>query len=146
MFRLNAEEEIDNLCEFTCSNAAVSRLFIGNNEHYLKFEFTDGTQLIFEAVGDCCSESYFAEFIATRSLIGYKINDIKSIPMMCEEGTRQDSDKIYSYEFLTDAGVSTLVFRNSSNGYYGGWIQVVEPEEVETIWRPILDDNWCSYE
>ena len=45
---------------------------------------------------------------------GYNINDGRS---------RQKIDEAYGYKITTDKGHADIIFRNSSNGHYGGWLK-----------------------
>jgi hypothetical protein len=51
-----------------------------------------------------------------------------------EDGkTRQDFDSLYGYGVVTDKGEGDIEFRNSSNGYYGGWLELSEEEPYRCI-------------
>lgn len=55
---------------------------------------------------------------------------------------RQDSDAVYGVGILTSKGAGEIVYRNSSHGYYGGWIEGAAPERIgETT--PV-DADWVS--
>lgn len=106
----------------------------------------------FEVEGDCCSRSYFHDIVGVRHLlengpvtafepvdlqpgdVGYHDPNCEapswSAPTPC--GESHDVLKVYGWRFTTMhpqfGEVSTVVaFRNDSNGYYGGWMQAVEP-------------------
>lgn len=48
---------------------------------------------------------------------GYNVDDGR---------TRQECDEAYGYKIFTDKGQADIIFRNSSNGYYGGSLNGVE--------------------
>lgn len=95
--------------------------------------FTDGSYQTFEVEGDCCSYSYFTDFVGVANLIaGAPIGAVTKVDPGIEAAHRPDEDndeciQVYGYKFLlTDGSSATLVFRNSSNGYYGGWMELTE--------------------
>lgn len=100
------------------------------NEDFLKFE-TDQGNVVFEVDGDCCSHSYFHDFIGVKKLLeNGTVLSAKEISLELSEDEQKklDSDediKVYGFEIVTghpQFGEQTSVFsfRNSSNGYYGG--------------------------
>lgn len=80
------------------------------------------------AVGDCCSSSwfYFFDDDIEENLIGKNIisieflNDIKLPPSNVQE---YDTNHLVNLNFL-DGSKYDFVLRNSSNGYYDGWIEI----------------------
>lgn len=125
----------------------ILKIFI--SESHLKFE-TDKDNVCFYVEGDCCSHSYFHDFIGVEKLL--KNGAVKSFrelnnnefPKEIEnEDKREDDDdsiKIYGYEIVTEDPqfgdvTSVLAFRNSSNGYYGGSMEKCEsvPDDIPEI-------------
>lgn len=117
-----------------------------SQQHYLRFK-TDKGFFVLEAEGDCCSESWFADLTGVSSMIGYTVIDFEAIPMPeVEENdtrTRQDVDCQYGYKVITTGGHAQIVYRNSSNGYYGGWLNVVDqiPLDVEMV---VITDDYSA--
>jgi hypothetical protein len=59
-----------------------------------------------------------------------------------EDGrTRQEFDAIYGVKLTTSQGAPTFVFRNSSNGYYGGWA-CLGTDGGGYAWREIDGPEW----
>jgi len=109
-------------------------------QEYLKF-VTDEGILIFEAQGDCCSESWFADVICINALLDAKVNVVEEVDMPGVESSedsrcRQEWDCVYGYKFQTSKGWADIVFRNSSNGYYGGWLEYMSEDEYKLRRRP----------
>jgi len=86
--------------------------------------------LTIDTDGDCCSESWFADIISPQLLIGAPVTSAEEIPLPKQlknsqydnqSRTRQEEDRIYCIQIETTKGVCDIIFRNSSNGYYGGW-------------------------
>lgn len=112
----------------------VNKIFL--NSEYLKFETSDG-DFTYRVGGDCCSSSYFHDFFGVEALLnGKKITEIKEVELSVpEQLIAQDALAVYGFQinFESDRwGDRTAVFsfRNSSNGYYGGYIEKVDNLEV----------------
>lgn len=104
------------------------------NEVNLKFE-TDLGDIVFQVYGDCCSSSYFHDFIGVEKLLqGTPVVSVKAIDLETSDSkvpvNRNDYDSVqcYGYEIVTEDPqfgevTSVFSFRNSSNGYYGGSLE-----------------------
>ncbi|AHB29646.1 hypothetical protein SEA_ARCHETTA_37 [Mycobacterium phage Archetta] len=100
---------------------------------------TDQGTVGFGVKGDCCSWSYFYDIYGADKLLSngpvIEVNEID----LSDQNHDQDGESIqvYGYEFVTEHPIwgeqTTVVsFRNSSNGYYGGWMYDLEyPERVD---------------
>lgn len=119
------------------------------NEDNLKFETNLGI-FVFAVEGDCCSYSYFHDFIGVANLlVGNPVVSAKSIELSEEDSkvkvNRNDYDDVayYGYEIVTEDPMfgevtSVFSFRNSSNGYYGG--SLVDDSEKTVVAPEITDD------
>lgn len=101
----------------------VVGLSVSDGEDMLVFD-TDAGPIAYDAVGDCCSTSWFADIVGTASILGGTVSGVEALDMPdVEDGrTRQEYDRVYGYRVRTERGTCDVIFRNSSNGYYGGWI------------------------
>lgn len=114
----------------------VKRIFM--KENALKFE-TDKGSFVFTVSGDCCSQSYFYDFVGADKLLNREIKKVEEIEME-DNGKHHyghDSLQFYGIRFITEdpkfGEVSSVMsFRNDSNGYYGGNIDkgIESNEEV----------------
>jgi hypothetical protein len=114
----------------------VTAVIVGYEEQYLVLETTTGP-VIWETDADCCSNTWFSDVVGLPSLLGHPIlaaSELADVsPFETEEEqnrTRQEEDKVYGVRLLTEAGVCDVVYRNSSNGYYGGSIYYVEADRA----------------
>ncbi len=114
---------------------------------YAILMFDDGTHQTFAVEGDCCSYSYFTDFVGVAKLIGAPILSVEEVSVDTDALGIKDSEpdsyeciQIYGYKFVTELGESTLVFRNSSNGYYGGWMYMTNAylDTLEDIYTDII--------
>ena len=92
---------------------------------------------------ECCSETWFSDIIGVQSILGHKFQDIWVLdnpPTDVYDGRgRQEVDCAYGFEIVTDGGVCQVAYRNSSNGYYGGWCSLNNSDK----WTPITED-WSA--
>lgn len=120
----------------------ITKIFM--NEDNLKFETDLGDPIVFGVSGDCCSSSYFHDFIGVKKLIdGGRVTEVKNVPLSLEDSTvkvnQNDYEEIqcYGYQITAESeqfGELTAVFsfRNSSNGYYGGSLETASSDTVVT--------------
>ncbi len=115
----------------------VLKVFL--NDSFLKFE-TDKGNLVYEVDGDCCSHSYFYDFYGVENLLkNGEVKEVKEVQLdptdlKVKNSNDYDDIKVYGFQITTEGeyGEVTAVFsfRNSSNGYYGGDIRLVNDQEV----------------
>jgi hypothetical protein len=117
-----------------------------DGENYLRL-WTDTGIVIVQADGDCCSESWFSDMIGTQFLIGGTVSAVRELDLPSynvDDGRgRQESDQVYGYQFDTNKGSCDLIFRNSSNGYYGGELHIVDEARYDIVWKDITTD-WSA--
>lgn len=81
------------------------------------------------AEAGCCSESWFEEVTASlNSIIGKKLKEIifeEKFDFLLPESNKQNSDKNHKVVIkFFDQLDFVIVLRNSSNGYYDGWLSL----------------------
>lgn len=114
-------------------------------QHFLKFE-TDEGAVVLACEGDCCSETWFADVINLEDLVGSTIYEVEEVdlppPNAKDQRTRQDVDSIYGINLRSGRGSAHIVFRNSSNGYYGGSVHLATPANWASVkWAPVTGDT-----
>lgn len=91
--------------------------------------------------GDCCSTSWFEGITGTEALFG-------GIVVSTEEETIDsfnegyDYIQVYGVRIVTNKGRAVVEFRNSSNGYYGGWVNNGSREDSVPDGLVPLKDDW----
>ena len=124
----------------------IKQIFIDKDEqHYILFK-TDAGNIVYHADADCCSESWFYHILGFDNLINHKVVSVEEIDTgdAPEDGRcRQEYDDLYCIKIKTEKGHADIEFRNSSNGYYGGWLELHStdgklPEGVK--FKKITDD------
>lgn len=119
---------------------------------FLRFDTTEGP-VTYITSGDCCSETWFADITGVFALIGGKVMKVEEINMnsfkynLDDGRCRQDCDQAYGYKIVTTKGMADIIFRNSSNGYYGGEIELFDANhwhhdhyKDRLVMEPITED------
>lgn len=108
----------------------VSTVELSDDAEFLRLTTTDGERHTFRTEGDCCSYTWINDLIGVSSLIGHEITAVESVDLPAPEITvtqpdGYDSDILadYGYKFRTTGGYFDIIYRNSSNGYYGGSLE-----------------------
>lgn len=97
-------------------------------EEKLIFNIEHGA-IVFLAVGECCSSSYIESLDNPEIFNNAKFISAESVEGETKENDEGDYLNWTFYKFKTDKGMCTLSFRNESNGYYDGHLELVA--EVE---------------
>jgi hypothetical protein len=110
----------------------VRELFVSDAQSVLVFKLDDG-EAIYDCIGDCCSETWVADIVGVDRLLGQTVLKAEWMAVEAvEDGrSRQESDDFYGIKLTTTRGYVDIVYRNSSNGYYGGWMERSE----EAVYR-----------
>lgn len=118
---------------FESFNKLVGRkvvdIILSSDKQIVEFVCED-FKITFSCDSDCCSETWIEDFDNRDFLIGKTINKVEIIPM--EDTYEYSGDYephednnchwVYGVKFFSNAGIADLIFRNASNGYYGGWL------------------------
>ena len=107
----------------------IAGVRISADRNKVMFDVHGGPPVTFVAKGDCCSESWIEDF-DHETVIGGTVLRVEE-KTVGHDGlvstkypdNQQEVDKQNFYEIITDKGSATLEMRNSSNGYYGGWME-----------------------
>ncbi len=115
----------------------VQHVYLDTDNENIVFDCGD-VAVAYYAEGDCCSHSYFHDVDGVSRLIGARITATEAVdmPELPEPGEHEhnarcapdcDSDwhshevtKVYGVKLTTTKGYVDIIFRNDSNGYYGG--------------------------
>jgi hypothetical protein len=104
----------------------------------LNFGFTDGDKLSLRAEGDCCSNSWFEEIFGDEALVkGAGLLELRLIELPETEEGDYELTRFYGVKFKTTLGHAEVDMRNTSNGYYGGFIRI---NGIDSL----LDETWHS--
>lgn len=106
---------------------------------------TDDGDMAFVTDADCCSETWFADIVGVDALLGGTVTAAENIelPEPLDDRTRQEYDQAYGVKITTDRGVCDIVYRNSSNGYYGGWCSF-SPDYSGAMNERRITEDWSA--
>lgn len=142
----------------------INGLYVNEDQSLLKFD-TDQGDVIYLAEGDCCSESWFADILFGWKFfhnVAVSVTEI-DVPEWVhklasnDKRTRQEYDQVYGFQIVTGSeshspyessnATCDVIFRNSSNGYYGGWCELLDQSSIwaekklpEVVWEQITED------
>ena len=124
-------------------NLADSRilgLYVGDREQILAFE-TDRGVVACRADGDG-GQTWFADIAGIDALLGQVVVRTEATAMeSMEDGrSRDEEDVLYGLKIATAQGHVDIVFLNSSNGHYGGYLALETPAPDLSTMRAITDD------
>lgn len=99
----------------------VKALYLSHDQADLFVLHNEG-MAAYGCYGDCCSETWIADIVGVSGLLGHTVLEAQDIdlPDIQDERCRQEDDRFYGIKLLTTGGYVDIVYRNSSNGYYGG--------------------------
>jgi hypothetical protein len=116
----------------------------------LRFTFDDGSELLYQVDGDCCSSSYFSDVIGLHWLKeNGPIAAVDAIPGGSYDPNTYDSIQVYGWRLTTEHPywgpvTSVISFRNRSNGYYGGSCSALNASSYSwmkpELWHEITAD------
>jgi hypothetical protein len=115
----------------------INGIMVSDDESLIVFG-TDHGNFCYKTEGDCCSETWFADFVGVEVILDQIIEDVEEVPQEDwgeddRDGRgRQECEIVYGYKFKTAKGVADLIYRNSSNGYYGGECGLVDSNILES--------------
>lgn len=85
--------------------------------------------------GDCCSHSWIYALTGVDNLVGQEILAVTNNYEVNAFDDDHDYIRVYTVDIKTRRGVFTIEFRNSSNGYYGGSIEVTNLLVDPTVYQ-----------
>lgn len=111
-------------------NEIIVKVERSEDNTVLRFTTDLGDVFSFYANGDCCSSSWFNNLSGINNLLNYKIREVENKeekkPSITdandETGAFHECLQFYGFTLKTNAGYVDIEMRNSSNGYYGGWV------------------------
>ena len=106
----------------------IAKVYRNETKDHLRFVVADssGGEVHFEMVGDCCSSSWIEHMSGVCFLIGAIIAEVTPGTEVetIDNHPEHDCLRFYNYNIRTDKGICAVEMRNSSNGYYGGSIDL----------------------
>ena len=109
-------------------NEEIIAIYTNDERTLLCFIDIHGETWAYTTRSECCSETWFEEIINPENMVWEHIIGIEIKSMVEKESLSPEDDdnprrgyiKEYGYTFKTQKGYTDIIYRNSSNGYYGG--------------------------
>lgn len=101
---------------------------LGAAKDRVTFDFADGFSRSFGVEGDCCSSSWIEHLELPGDIEGATLLSVQDSAPITQSHADHDEAcgdsfiEVYNTAFKTDRGEIVLEYRNSSNGYYGGYL------------------------
>ena len=122
----------------------IREVYVSEDDEDMFF-VADGGLVRVSLEGDCCSQSWFSDIYNFDALLG-RVSEATEIDMpdydVHDGRTRQEVDSAYGIAVSTNKGTAKIVFRNSSNGYYGGYIHSVQIVDKRLDGLNRITDDW----
>jgi hypothetical protein len=141
--------------KFTALNGKTVRE-IWMSDDYLTFVTDDG-KVTYAVYGDCCSDSAFFDFYGVENVLGREVVAFESVSLSPgDPGYRAETfetpandygeTQVYGYRITTEHPMfghvsAVMSFRNESNGYYGGWMELTDYEPTYLPECQLLTDK-----
>lgn len=108
-------------------NRKLRSVALSADQEQITFEFQDGGTRAFGVEGDCCSHSWIEHLEMPGDIDGATLLSVEDSAPITQDHDAHDGENpecinVYNTAFRTDRGDIVLEFRNSSNGYYGGYL------------------------
>jgi hypothetical protein len=106
----------------------IEAIYTNKSRTLLAFINSWGKNYIYEAIGDCCSETWFESISDLNVLLDSEVIGLekKFLPNVSSE--KGSLIQAYGYTLKTEKGYCDIEYRNESNGYYGGDCRLVEED------------------
>ena len=106
---------------FELIDKTITNIYITEDRYMLAFKTTEDLYYLYGVDADCCSDTWYAELNGYAALAGATVLEVD-----IASSYSSDSDPIhdclqsYGIKIRTNKGYVDIVYRNASNGYYGG--------------------------
>lgn len=144
-------------------NKSIKNIFIDNEYQLILFIIEDykscrRSSILYKTTAECCSSTYIYE-ITNPEVVLPSAKDFKTFREEYEDVTKHqilaidekqlpslkntENDKLdehidpFGYTLITRSGYCDIIFRNFSNGYYSGNIEVVDIFDI-------TDEEWIN--
>lgn len=117
----------------------VTAVFLADDGGAIKFDIEDGEVIIATAEGDCCSHTWIEEVQGVDQILNSVIHSVEQVGEMPElSGNRynhyEEEMAFYGCKITSEKGYALIDYRNSSNGYYGGWLSWPEDYSYDGVY------------
>lgn len=124
---------------------------ISDDKGWLLIRAPHNEYFLYLAEGDCCAQCYIQHISGIEYLIGSTIARVEVKDKV--RSIKNEVDDLYwddwGYKLTTSRGYCDIDMRLDSNGYYGGYFNIIKEEDYtihcigsdESIWKVIIHKN-----
>jgi len=108
----------------------ITKIKISEEDTMIAFYCSDGKRFVYDALGECCSTTWFADITGIEDLLNQEVLSVENleVPWVEDGRCRQEYDEFYGISVKTIKGNATFIYRNSSNGAYSGRLELYKPQ------------------
>lgn len=96
---------------------------LSGDKQLITFVEEDGTSHLFRAEGECCSQSWIEHLELPEPVDGVCVTAVDDSGCVDRKDLPDHLLQVYSTTVRTNRGDIAIEYRNSSNGYYGGYLE-----------------------
>ena len=125
----------------------ITKVEVNGDSTVMVFTDANGDKIAYEALGDCCSYSWFSDITGLGNLVEHTVSEIVDREEFSEEEQKRAEKQgdyeclaLYGHLIKTEKGTCDIEYRNDSNGYYGGWCQLTTtiPDDLREVFEDRL--------
>jgi hypothetical protein len=117
----------------TLAGLVLRSVSLDKGRDELRIETDTGRVIVFTVSGECCSRSWIEHLESPGDIVGATVLDVIEASGDTRPGedlTQFDVLQVYETRIRTDRGDIVLEYRNDSNGYYGGSLDLQSDTEA----------------
>jgi hypothetical protein len=118
----------------------IAKISVDPDGTFIQFNTNMGEIIVYHAVGDCCSSSWFDNITGVDCLLGQTVTSTRQNYLDSYNKNEYEYIQEYSISIFTERGVCDVEYRNSSNGYYGGWCEYALGSRGFTSFKDVTCD------
>jgi len=119
--------------------------YLSSDKTQLGFVLEGGERLAYFTEGDCCSNSWVEHFSNSEYLAGARVVDVQDVNVpgvdSASDSTNDECIQCYGVKVVLEGRPAfELEYRNSSNGYCGGYISKTTLTDGEWLKLILMED------
>lgn len=110
----------------------IIKMKLSEDKNAILFVTEDGNNIVANTYGECCSSTWIEHINLPSYKFPFRVLEVINIELPEQAyNTIDDYLQFYGCKIITDKGDIVIDYRNSSNGYYGGFLS----------WETVSNDN-----
>lgn len=124
----------------------VESVYVSSDQTVLVVLHDEGFS-VYNCYGDCGSATWIADLVGVTSLLGHVVASAEEIDIdVVNDGrSSQGEDCFYGIKLKTSGGYVDIIYRNNSNGFYGGSLERLTDAELPELGAMIkVEDDYSA--